>query len=207
MINKATDSACKWIAAKKRKKYIIRSNFSSIKKVSAHNMIKGYGKALFAEVNIPREKLESFGTTPEAIYKHYMSSLLAGTYAGMVGANCHVANGITAVYIACGQDVADISTSHVGTTGCEINEKGGLYVSLYIPNLLVGTVGGGVSLGTQRECLEIIGCYGANKVNKFAEIVVSLALAGEVAVALALATGTYVEAHEKYGRNRPKTGN
>jgi hydroxymethylglutaryl-CoA reductase (NADPH) len=203
MINKATDAACQFISRKTHREYLLRSNFSSIKKVALSNIFKGYGKAVFAEISIPPEIFTHFHTTPEKMLDYYLISSQASIYSGMIGMNAHIANGITALYIACGQDVADISTSQVGIVSCEITKNRELYVSLYIPNLLVGTVGGGTALSTQRECLEMIGCHGKGKVKKFTEIVGATALAGEIAVALALVTDTYVQAHEKYGRNRP----
>lgn len=121
--------------------------------------------------------------------------------------SAQIANAVTAVFIACGQDVADVSVSHVGVSMCETTEQGDLYVSTCIPNLFVGTIGGGTNLGTQRECLEIMGCYGADKVNKFAEIIGGVVLAGEINVLTALVSKVYVEAHEKYGRNKPSDNN
>ena len=203
MINKATESACEFIKRQTKTPFLLRSNFSSVKKVSTRNIHCGYGKSVFAEVTIPKELFAIFNVSPEQMFEYYLSSLLTSAHAGMIGVNAHCANGITAIYIACGQDVADISTSHIGMSICEpINDA--LYVSLILPNLLLGTVGGGTGLGTQRECLELIGCYGKGRAKKFAEIVAAVALAGEIAVLVALINGTYVQAHEKHGRNRPE---
>ena len=203
MINKATESACKFIEKQTKTTFMLRSNLSSVKKVSTRNIHCGYGKSVFAEASIPKETLAIFNVTPEQMFEYYLSSLLTSAHAGMIGVNAHCANGITAIYIACGQDVADISTSHISMSICEpVNNT--LYTSLIIPNLLLGTVGGGTGLGTQRECLELLGCYGKGKSKKFAEIVAAVALAGEIAVLAALINGTYVQAHEKHGRNKPK---
>ncbi len=128
--------------------------------------------------------------------------MLVSIHSGTVGLTAHIANAITAIYIACGQDVADVSTSHIGITACEVTEEGALYISVYIPNLLIGTVGGGTGLGTQKECLEIMGCYGYGKADKFAEIIAASCLAGELSVLIALVTDRYVDAHEKLGRNK-----
>lgn len=204
MINKATEEACKFISSEINKKYILRSNYSSVKKVSCSNIYTSYGRSVFADATIPRKTVKILKCTPEDLERYYQESILTSVYSGMVGMNAHVANGITAIYIACGQDVADISTSHIGISMCKVTPEGDLYMSLYIPNLLLGTVGGGTGLSTQKECLQIMGCYGSGKAKKFAEIVGATALAGEVAVLGALVTGTYVQAHERYGRNRPK---
>ena len=204
MINKATEAACKFISKETGKKYFLRSRYSSVKTVSASNIFQGYGRAVFADGIIARKNLELFGITPEDIYAQYSSGILASVHSGMVGVTAHIANGLTGIFAACGQDLADISTSHIGVSMCEVTEEKDLYISLYIPNLLIGTVGGGTALATQKECLQIMGCYGSGKADKFAEIIVSACLAGELAVLASLAAGTFVEAHEKFGRNKPK---
>ena len=202
MINKATDAACKYISGITQKRYYLRSKFSSVKIVSMNNIHNGYGKAIFAECVISKDILKFLGTTPEDIYNYAVSGMLVSLYSGIIGLTAHIANAIAAIYIACGQDVADVSTSHIGITMCEVTEEKNLYVSLYIPNLLVGTVGGGTGLPTQRECLEIMKCYGNHKSSKFAEIVAASCLAGEISVLIALVTGVYVKAHEILGRNK-----
>ena len=121
----------------------------------------------------------------------------------MIGMNGHSANGLTAIFIACGQDVANVVDSQASVSSCEVTKQGDLYVSIKIPNLVVGTVGGGMDLGSQRECLEILDCHGSGKVRKFSEIVAATILAGEIAVAAAICTETFVSAHKKYGR-KPK---
>jgi hydroxymethylglutaryl-CoA reductase (NADPH) len=81
-------------------------------------------------------------------------------------------------------------------------DNGDYYMSITLPALIVATYGGGTGLPTQRECLELLGCYGRGKVHKFAEIVAATVLAGELSLASAIATEEWVESHEKYGRNR-----
>lgn len=127
-------------------------------------------------------------------------AFVSSAHAGMVGMNAHTANGLTAIFIACGQDVANAVDSQASISSCEVTAQGDLYASIKIPNLVIGTVGGGMSLGSQRECLEILGCYGSGKARKFAEIVAATVLAGEIAVAAAICTGTFVKAHKTYGR-------
>src|SRR5919197_1578967 len=94
--------------------------------------------------------------------------------------NGHLANGLAAVFIACGQDVANIVNASVGITNFELTEDGNLYASVTLPSLTVATAGGGTGLGTSRECLEMLGCYGNGKAAKFAEIVAATLLAGEL---------------------------
>ncbi len=203
MINKAVKEACDYIQKETGYKYVQRANYSGIKKLNMDNIYNGLGKSVVAEATIPKSILRVLRVTPEEICQLYDLGALSSTYAGMIGRTAHIANGITAIFLACGQDVADISVSHIGFMSYEVLESGDLYMRLNVPNLLLGTVGGGTGLGSQKECLEILDCYGTGKAKKFAEIVTASALAGEIAVLAALINGSYVEAHEKYGRNKP----
>jgi hydroxymethylglutaryl-CoA reductase (NADPH) len=141
-------------------------------------------------------------STPKAMNDYWRSSTLAVVQSGAIGAQGHVANGLTAIFIACGQDAACISEASVGLTRMELTDDGDLYVSVTLPGLIVGTVGGGTSLPTQRECLEILDCYGSGKARKFAEICGALALAGEISIAAAMSSGEFAQAHEQLGRKK-----
>jgi hydroxymethylglutaryl-CoA reductase (NADPH) len=77
-----------------------------------------------------------------------------------------------------------------------------LYFSITIPSLIVATYGGGTGLGTQKESLQILGCYGKDKVMKLAEIICAVVLAGEISLAAAISSSDWVSSHEQYGRNR-----
>ena len=114
----------------------------------------------------------------------------------------HAANAITAMFIATGQDVANVAEASAGIIYTELTPDRDLYISLTLPSLIVATYGGGTGLATQRECLEVLGCYGQGKVHKFAEIVAGVALAGEISLAAAISSLDWVSSHETYGRNR-----
>jgi len=130
-------------------------------------------------------------------------TVLGHLQANTIGYNGQFANGLAAIFIACGQDVANIVNSAVGVTSFEATETGDLYASVTLPSLTVGTVGGGTGLGTARECLEILGCGGSGAAPKLAEILAATLLAGELSMGAAIASGEFVDAHERYGRNRP----
>ena len=115
----------------------------------------------------------------------------------------HVANALTAMFIACGQDAACVAEASVGITHMDLTDAGDLYASLMLPNLIVGTVGGGTHLPAARECLEMMDCLGAGKARKFAEICCAVALGGEISIAAAMSGGRFASAHAKYGRKRP----
>lgn len=200
MITLATDAACKFInSVVKPERFYLQSNFSSIKKVTAHNMVAGYGRAVIAEAVIARELIQRFyGVRPEDITAYSQQVCLATTYAGMMGVNGHSANALAALYIACGQDVASVVESHICITNYEVRKSGDLYASIHLPNLVIGTVGGGTGIGTQKECLEMLGCYGSEKAKKFAEISAATVLAGEIAIYAANAAGKFSGVFEKY---------
>ncbi|HEX5725195.1 MAG TPA: hypothetical protein VFX98_06995, partial [Longimicrobiaceae bacterium] len=101
-----------------------------------------------------------------------------------------------------GQDVANVAESSAGVMYAELTPERDLYLSITIPSLIVATYGGGTGLPTQRECLEVLGCSGKGKVNKLAEIVAGVVLAGELSLAAAISSSDWVSSHEQYGRNR-----
>jgi hydroxymethylglutaryl-CoA reductase (NADPH) len=131
--------------------------------------------------------------------------MLGGTRSGSIGVQGHYANALAALFIACGQDAACVSEAATGLTDMDITEHGDLYASVTLPNVIVGTVGGGTHLPTAHECLAMLGCAGEGKSRKFAEICAATILAGEISIIGALAAGEFAGAHAKYGRqNRIK---
>lgn len=183
--------------------WFIEGNFSGDKKATALAFANVRGKKVTSEIVLPEQVINNvLKTTPEAMAEYWRSSTLGTIQSGSIGAQGHYANGLTALFIATGQDVACVSEASVGVTRMELTAEGGLYVSVTLPNLIVGTVGGGTSLPTQRECLELIGCSGAGKARKFAEICGALVLAGEISIAAALSAGQFSSAHQKFGRKK-----
>ena len=174
-----------------------------IKKATSLSFAHVRGKKVTSEIVLPREIVERvLKTTPEKISKYWQSSTLAVIQSGSIGAQGHVANGLTALFIACGQDVACISESSIGLTRMETNSDGDLYVSVTLPSLIIGTIGGGTILPTQKECLEMLGCSGAGKARKFSEICCAVALAGEISIASAMSADQFTNAHQKFGRKK-----
>jgi hydroxymethylglutaryl-CoA reductase (NADPH) len=106
------------------------------------------------------------------------------------------------MFIATGQDVANVAESSAGIIYTEMTPEKDLYISITIPSLIVATYGGGTGLATQRECLEILGCWGAARSTSLAEIIAGVVLAGEISLASAISSLDWVSSHEKYGRNR-----
>ena len=107
------------------------------------------------------------------------------------------------MFIATGQDVANIAESHAGVSYTQLLDNGDYYWSMALTCLIVATVGGGTGLPPQRECLEMLGRWGSGHVNKLAEICAAVVLAGETSPNSAVLRGDWVSSHERLGRNRP----
>jgi hydroxymethylglutaryl-CoA reductase (NADPH) len=204
MVGKATKAACDWIlsAYPGIEQYYLESNFATDKKASQINLLRTRGKRVIAEATIPARLLESqMHTSVDRIYRARQISTLASQLSGSTNNGAHSANGITAIFIATGQDVANVAESAAAVAYAEITPAGDFYYSITIPALIVATYGGGTALTTQRECLELLGCYGAGKVQKLAEIVAATVLCGEISLGTAIAAEEWVSSHEQFGRN------
>jgi hydroxymethylglutaryl-CoA reductase (NADPH) len=188
--------------------FLLFSGQEGEKRPAGSLLAGGKGKTAVAGVRLPRRVVRAvLGVTPEALTGLWHETVVGHLHGGSLGYGGHLANGLTALYLACGQDVANVANSAVGVTDLELSSEGGLLATVTLPSLVVGTVGGGTGLPTSRECLEMIGCAGAGHAPKLAEIVAATVLAGELSFGAAVAAGELVKAHETYGRNRPPKGN
>jgi hydroxymethylglutaryl-CoA reductase (NADPH) len=208
MVGKATFAACNWIlqncTAADIKQFYLESNFATDKKASVINIMRTRGKRVTAEATIKRDVLlEIMDADTEALYQLYTAASIGTLMSGANNNGLHSANAITAMFLATGQDVANVSESSVGLLYAELTPEKDLYFSITLPSLIIATCGGGTGLPTQRECLEAMGCYGVGKVYKFAEIVAGTVLAGEVSLASAIASLDWVSSHDQFGRNDP----
>lgn len=205
MVGRATFAACGWILDhyKGVKNFYLESNFATDKKASQVNIMRTRGKRVTAEVTLKREVLvQVMRVEPQQLHYHSSIATIGAFMSGANNNGAHSPNAITAMFIATGQDVANVSESSAGILYSELTKEGDLYLSLTIPSLIVATYGGGTGIGTQRECLEMMGCYGRDKVNKLAEIIAGVALAGEISLGSAISSSDWVSSHEQYGRNR-----
>lgn len=205
MVGKATFAAYQWILARNPSvtRAYLESNFATDKKPSHVNVLHPRGKRVTAEATVPRALLrEHLRVEPEQLVTHWGVANVGAMLSGANNNGLHSANAITAMFIATGQDAANVAEGAAATTYVELTPAGDLYFSITIPSLIVATHGGGTHLPTQRECLQLLGCYGAGKVNKLAEIVAASVLAGELSLASAISSLEWVSAHERLGRNR-----
>jgi hydroxymethylglutaryl-CoA reductase (NADPH) len=207
LTGKATAAGCAWIVANydgEIERFLLESNFATDKKSSQVNMLRTRGKRVVAEATIPGPLFEEvMRSSSERLFQARQISNLGGFMSGVNNNGAHSANGITAVFIATGQDVANVAESSAAFVFAELRPNGDYYYSVTIPSLIVATYGGGTGLATQRECLELLGCYGAGKVYKLAEIVAATVLCGELSLGSAIVAEEWVEAHDLLGRNRP----
>ena len=184
----------------------IAGNFDIDKKPAWLNFIANRGFCVWAEAVIPKAVLqEVVKTTAQKFFDVWLSKCMIGSaMSGSLGFNAQYANIIAALFIATGQDPAHVVEGSMGITTAKVLPNDDLYVSIYLPSLIVGTVGGGTSLATQKEALEILGVSGKGKVEKFAEIIGGAVLAGEISLLASLAEGSLSKAHQQLGRGENK---
>jgi hydroxymethylglutaryl-CoA reductase (NADPH) len=205
MVGRATFAACSWMLDQldNVERFYLESNLATDKKHSQINIMRTRGKRVIAEAVVSRDVLvQHMRVEPESLQYHSQISNVGSFLSGANNNGAHSPNGITAMFIATGQDVANVAESSSGILYTELTKDGDLYMSLTIPSLIVATFGGGTHLPTQRECLELMGCVGKGKVKKLAEIIAGVALAGEISLGSAISSLDWVSSHEKYGRNR-----
>ena len=205
MVGRATFAACSWILEHNDtvRRFYLESNLATDKKASQVNVMRTRGKRVTAEATIPHDVLvQHMRVEPESLQYHAGVANVGAFISGANNNGLHSPNGITAMFIATGQDVANVSEASAGIIYSELHDDGALYISITLPSLIVASYGGGTGLATQRECLEILGCYGKGKVRKLAEIIAGVVLAGEISLASAISSLDWVSSHEQYGRNR-----
>ena len=202
--------ACQWLIGQikylddiRLEHFFIESGVSGDKKVSYQTFIEGRGTRVSAECLLPGAVVEDvLKVTSEQLVRAFHLASAFGTQAGTVGWNINVANVIAAIFTATGQDIACVHESSLGLLYLA-HADDGVYVSLVLPSLVVGTVGGGTHLPRQTEFLQLLGCAGPGNVSRFAEIIAGFCLALDISTLAAIAGGQFAAAHERLGRNRP----
>ena len=205
MTGKATLLACEWIEANHplTPRFILSGNADTDKKHSMMNLIRTRGKRVIAEFVLNRDVARALlRVDTERLYRLRQISSVGTLQAGGAYSGAHSANGITAMFIATGQDVANVTESHAGLTYAELLDNGDFYWAVTLPSLICATYGGGTGLPTQRECLEMMDCYGTGKADRLAEVIAAVVLAGDVSLSSAILAHEWVSSHERLGRNR-----
>ena len=209
----ATQAASEVIEAETTASLVALSgNLCADKKPAAINAVEGRGRTVTADATIPRSVVEDrLHTTPEAIAElNTRKNHVGSAKAGSLGFNAHVANVVAATFLATGQDAAQVVEGANAITTADVvrgesREDDGLYVSVTIASLEVGTVGGGTRLPTQAEALDVLGVRGGgdppgSNADALAEAIAAGVLAGELSLLGALASNNLSSAHERLGR-------
>ncbi len=205
MVSKATLAACEWIMQQYPgiERYYLESKFATDKKTSLVNILHTRGKRVTAEATIPKELIATLShSTVDDMFKIRQVANLGSMLSGANNNGAHSANAIAAIFIATGQDAANVAESSAAVAHAEITPDGDYYYCVTLPSLIVATLGGGTGLATQSECLKLLGCYGSNRVNKLAEIIAATVLGGELSLGSAIVGREWVSSHERLGRNR-----
>jgi hydroxymethylglutaryl-CoA reductase (NADPH) len=205
MVTIATEMLCRYIEANcpiRPVHWFVEANFSGDKKSTHLGLMTGRGRKVTASVTVPRILVEQgLHVTTERMMDYAQMASLGAMLSGQLGCQGHYANGLAALYIATGQDAACVSESAVGFTRMEARD-GDLFVSVTLPNILVGSVGGGTALPSQSAALDLLGLRGDGKAAAFAEVAAALCLCGEISIIGAIAAGDFVQAHRKFARER-----
>lgn len=205
MATLATDAVCRALVAEAAPaplRWYLEANLSGDKKATALSFMTARGKRVIAEAVIPAALAKRYlRATPAALVDYWQASVVGGIQSGAIGAQGHIANALAALFIACGQDAASVAEAAVGLTRFDLDGRD-LYAAVTLPNLTVGTVGGGTGLPAARACLALLGCTGEGGARAFAEICAAVALAGELSLMAALTAGDFAGAHARYGRKR-----
>jgi len=179
----------------------LESNLSGDKKINGVSFTRNRGKRVIAEVEIPGEIVEKYlHTTCERMRKLSEMSMMTALHSHSFGSQAHFANVLAAIFIAAGQNPACVAESATGVTQIEQRENN-LAISVTMPGIMIGTVGGGTRLPTQQVCLQIMECDGPRKAKKMAEIMAAAVLAGEISLIAAMAADEFAISHAKYGRS------
>ena len=200
----ATEAICRYIgehAPVRSTHCVVEANLSGDKKATTQSFMRVRGKKVSAEVRLSAELIaKRLRTTPTALVDYWRMSAIGGVMSGSIGIHGHYANGLAALFIACGQDAACVAEATMGVTRFEVTGDGGLYAAVTLPSLIVGTVGGGTGLPSQRACLDVLGLRGPDSARALAEVCAGLALAGELSITGALASGEFTRAHQRLAR-------
>jgi len=202
MVTVATENICRWIVEAcptVPEAWYVEGNLSGDKKATMLSFLSHRGRKVVADAVLRKNDVKRFlHSSPEAMTEYYRVSTLGGVQSGSIGVQGHYANALAALFLCCGQDVACLAEASVGITTMQVNKDGDLYVSISLPNLTVGTVGGGTFLPGAQDCLRMLGCVGNGTARKFAEICAATVLAGEVSIIAALASGDFARAHATF---------
>ena len=204
MITFASEAICRVVLEKtpvSPRYWFLEGNLSGDKKATTQTLGSVRGKRVIADARISRELVnQQLHTTPDRMVDYWYASAIGGVMSGSTGIHGHFANGLAALYLACGQDIACVAESATGVTRLQRTREGDLYASVTLPNIMVGTVGGGTALPSPKACLDILGLAGTGNSTALAEVAAAIVLAGELSIIGALCSGDFAAAHRSLSR-------
>ncbi len=197
MVTLATEAACRYIQQETGFHYYLESGFNSDMKPSRRNLMNGRGHSVTVEYSLGGQILDSLGVRQEAVLEFQQLAMTSSQAIGMLGNNMCLANALTALYLATGQDAACVAENAVAFSQASPDGGDGLLIRMTLPSLTVGTVGGGTRLPAQRRNLELLGCgSGSHDSRKLAEIFAACAAALELSSLVAVVSGKIAEGRE-----------
>jgi len=204
MAARATERIARFVAERTSAKECHVHGQDVEKRANARALVEGRGRSAVADAVVPARLVqERLHTTPAALAAIARSYAVGFATLGTQNWTVQSANGLAALMLATGQDVAYVTESATGLLELECTPSGDLYACIHLPNLLFGTVGGGTGQGTAAECLAILGAVGDGRVERLCEIAAATVLAGDLSLMASFTAGDFVAAHERLGRNRP----
>ena len=182
---------------------IIESNYSRDKRQTARAFSSVRGRKVTAEITLPADLVHRrLRASPQQMADYVRMATVAAIMNGSVGIHGQIGNAMAALFLACGQDIASVVEASVGVSRAEVTPDGDLYATITLPNLIVGTIGGGTRLPSQRACLDILNLPAEHSSQAFAEVCAATCLAGELSLVGALCSGDFTRAHRVLGRAR-----
>jgi len=211
MTTVCTWAACMWILRHARgagspsvREFYIDGGMSGDKKVTYQSFLNGRGRAVIAEAALSPDIIAKYlHLSAEDLHAGFTKALASGVRSGMLGFNINAANVVAAIFIATGQDAGCIHESGLAQLDMQLRD-GVLHASMLMPSLIVGSVGGGTNLPSQKEMLSIMHLGRENPADRVAELIAAYALALDISTLAAIVSGEFVQSHERLGRNRPQ---
>ncbi|HET9257455.1 MAG TPA: phosphotransferase, partial [Pseudonocardiaceae bacterium] len=209
MTTVATWTVCRWLNDRladeqgiRPEMFLIEGNLAGDKKLTYLSLAVGRGSRVTAECTLDEETVETvLKVKPEMIVRAHRAALLGGQQAGMIGNSINAANVIAAIFLSTGQDMACVHESGTALFSMALTGEG-LHATILLPNLVLGTVGGGTGLPNQQDFLAATGCSGEDGSARLAEIIAGFALALDLSTAAAVTGGQFAVAHQRLGRSR-----
>ncbi|KER22550.1 hypothetical protein T265_09380 [Opisthorchis viverrini] len=208
MVSKATNAALHELQRHFPTMQVISlsGNMCTDKKAATINTTLGRGKSVIVESCLPATVLAQVLHTTAARLtrlahaKNWTGSAMAGC-PGMMGCNAHAANIVAGLFAATGQDLAQVVDAAACLTQFEVGDNESLVVSVTMPCIEVGTIGGGTRLPAQRACLDILDLSVDKPTEHLARLIAGTVLAGELSLMAALDTDDLVSAHLRLNRS------